>query len=148
MTVYKFAELSEWSAKIVRNLDLVLREACQAVFEKATETQASITETGTYVVGAVPVDTGHLVGSAQITLNGQLVAEGVEAGRYSSAPPDYTIAIAQLEGGDVIELAFTASYAREVEYGTANMPGRFYVRTAVATWQQAVDDAVAKIARA
>lgn len=142
MTTYSFAQLPEWSDRVIRNLDLILREAVQAIFDLATETQASSTETGTFVVGAVPVDTGHLIGSAQIIMNGQAVAEGSPE---ANAAPDYTIAIAQLEGGDVIELAFTAEYARHVEYGHGNVPGRFYVRTAVAQWQKVVNEAVVKV---
>lgn len=141
MTTYQMADIGQWEAKINRNIDLILKEACQELFRLATQRQASVKETGgVFEVGKIPVDTGALIASTQVTLNGSLVSEG-----QGKEPADFVVAIAQLEGGDVIQLEFTAEHARAIEYGTGNIAGRFFVRTAASQWQKIVAEAVRKV---
>lgn len=138
------AQVRAWAEKAKRNHLLVLRLAAQEVFRRATQRQASITETGSFEVGKIPVDTGHLIGTAEVRIRGAAVASGNPG---AGTPPDYAVAIGYLEGGEAVELVFTAEYARHVEYGASKMPGRFYVRTAVADWQQIVDRAAAQVGK-
>lgn len=132
------AQIEAWTAKAKANIDQVIKGSIEDVFELATRRQASITETGTYQEGFVPVDTGNLVGTARIAINGALVAEGKVAGRNSS-PPDVAVALEMVDEVKTARLYFTAHYAPMVEYGTGRMPGRFFVRNAVAQWQAIVD---------
>lgn len=139
------ASVQAFNDKAMRNVTLVLRESAQEVFRRATNLQASAKETGgRFEVGKVPVDTGHLIGTAEVRIGGSAVSTGTEAGE-ASTPPDYSVAIAQLDAGETVQLVFTAEYAREVEYGTSKMAGRFFVRMAVADWQAIVDEAARKI---
>lgn len=119
---------------------LVMKEATQSVYDAMTERQAGVEQTGgSFVVGKVPVDTGLLINSVQININGGMVAKGA-----NKMPPDIVAGLVGMDLGDTIEAAFTAEYARHVEYGTSSMGGRFFVRQAVADWQGHVDRAAAK----
>lgn len=129
------AQVRAWSEKAIRNMELVAKDAAQTTFEQMTVRQASITETGTFEIGKVPVDTGNLVNTQIASINGAVV---------NSGNVDYSAVIAGMGIGDTVQGAFTADYARHVEYGTANMPGRFFVREAVMRWQANVDAAAAK----
>mgnify|MGYP000751677124 CR=1 FL=1 len=132
------AQVRRWSDKANRNLDLVVKEAAQGVFEDLSRTQASISETGTFTVGFTPVDTSNLVNTMIATLNGGIVGHGNTG---------YTAAIVGMEMGDVVTFAYTAEYAPPIEYGTDDFPGRFMVREAInggGGWQGRMDSAAAK----
>lgn len=125
------AQIKDWSEKAKRNIDLVIKGSAQDVFELATRRQASVKETGgSYVEGRVPVDTGELIGSQRLTINGSVVGTG---------PVAYEAVIAGMKTGDVSVLAFTAAHARPMEYGTSRFGGRFFVRNAVQQWQRIVE---------
>lgn len=132
------ADVSRFSAKAKANIEQVVLGSIEDLFELATRRQASSTETGTYIEGFVPVDTGYLIGSSRIAINGALVAEGKVAGA-NSTPPDAAVALMKMELGDTASLMFTAKYAPHVEYGTNKMAGRFFMRNAVLQWQAIVD---------
>lgn len=120
------ASVKGWSEKAKRNARLVILEASEGVYNTMTTRQAGVKETGgAFEIGKVPVDTGTLVNSAQISVNGTVTGTGA---------PQFMGAIAGFEVGQPIEAAFTAEYARHVEYGTASMGGRFFVRQAIARW--------------
>ena len=127
------ADVTAWSDKALRNVDLVLKASAQDVGELMQVRQASKKETGTYVEGKVPVDTGFLVGSMVARLNGGVAATGVP-----NAGLDMSAAVAGFEAGDVLEVVYTASYARPLEYGSGTRPGRFFVRNAVIQWDAIV----------
>lgn len=127
------ADVTEWSDKALRNVDLVLKASAQDVGELMQVRQPSVTETGSFVEGKVPVDTGFLVGSLVASVNGGEVARGVKNDGLAMEA-----AVAGFEGGDTLEIAYTADYARQVEYGNGSMPGRFFVRSAVAKWEAIV----------
>lgn len=129
MTKSFSASVRAWSEKAKRNTKFIVMEASEGVYNAMTERQSSIKESGTFVVGKVPVDTGFLVGSAQIEVNGSVTGRG-----GNNAPPDFMGAIAGFEIGEPIQAAFTAEYAAAMNYGTANMPGRFFVNQAIAQW--------------
>lgn len=129
MTKSFSAGARDWSEKAKRNAKFVAMEASESVYNAMTERQASIKESGTFVIGKVPVDTAYLVGSAQIELAGTVTGTG-----GNNAPPDFLGSIAGFDLGDPIQAAFTAEYAAAMNYGTANMPGRFFVNQAIAQW--------------
>lgn len=135
------AQVRNWSEKAIRNAGLVVADAAQSVFEDMSERQPSVKVTGgSFEIGKVPVDTGLLINSMVTTLNGGLLGEGADA---------YIAGLAGFELGDSITHAFTQDYAPHVEYGTANMEGRFMVREAVngaGGWQARVDASAAKFA--
>lgn len=134
------AKMDEWTRKAKANIDQVVKGACEDVFELMTRRQASITETGTYREGFVPVDTGFLIASARLSINGQVVGAGIKgATGEMSFPPDYAVAIEGMEMGDTVTGYFTANYARHVEYGHGNVPGRYFVRNAIMQWPVIVE---------
>lgn len=140
------ATVNRWAGKTQERLEAIFREAVRELFNRVTQTQASIKETGTFTVGKVPVDTGELIGSTEIRLDGRVVARGSQAGK-ASTPPDYAVTISRMAMGQVIGFVFTSEHARHVEYGTENMPGRFFVSMHVREWQSIVDDVVRRVAR-
>lgn len=114
----------------MRNANLVILEASSEVYRIMTRTQPSVKETGgTYKEGHVPVDWGFLIGSVKISVGGKEVASGSQG-----QAPNYIGAVYGFNVGEDIEIAFTADYARHVEYGTSKMGGRFFVRNAVKVW--------------
>lgn len=118
------ASTRDWSNKAKRNARLVVLEGSESVYRAMTERQASVKETGSFVAGLVPVDTGNLVNSVRVGLNG------------ATQDADFTAAVGGFEGGDTIDAYYTADYAAAVNYGTANMAGRFFVTNAVARWKE------------
>lgn len=144
MTQSFSAQVRSFNEKAKRNMQLVLRLSAQEVFSRATTRQASIKETGTFEVGKLPVDWGELIGETRIEVLGASVTEGSPA---NATPPDIALAVALFDAGEDITLIFSSDHARFIEYGTSRMPGRFYVRTAVADWQAIVDEAARKVGR-
>lgn len=132
--------LEEWTEKAKRNALLVVQGSAEDLFEIMTRRQPSVKETGgSFVVGKVPVDTGHLIGTSQAEINGSVVAKGSGAGT-APQPADWTAAVQQMKLGDTIVGGFTADYARHVEYGTHKMAGRFFVREALSQWPRIVEE--------
>lgn len=134
------AQVRGWSEKAKRNADLVLREAAQTTLTQMTRRQPSIKETGTFEIGKVPVDESELIGSQIASINGTEVAQG---------EVDYSAIIAGLDAGGVIRAVFTADHARPMEYGFttksgSQVPGRFFVRSAVQDWPSSVASAARK----
>ena len=151
MTQTFTAQVKEWTERQARNMDLIAKDAIQTTFHAMTEVQPSVKDTGgSYEIGKVPVDTGYLIGTAFLAINGADTATGNVA---SKTPPDFAMGLAGMEIGDVAMAAFTAPYARRLEYGftgedskgrTYNQEGRFFVRQAAQGWQEAVNAAVEK----
>lgn len=134
------AQVRGWTEKAKRNAELVVRGSVEDVGELMSRRQASVKETGgAFSVGFVPVDTGELINSQEVSIDGSPVhAPGV-------APPDYSAIVAGLELGDSVEAVFTAPHARPVEYGVSGrFAGRFFVRNAVQQWQVIVDQNAAQ----
>lgn len=130
------ADVRAWTEKARRNAELVVRGSVQDVGELMSRRQPSVKDTGgSFQVGFVPVDTGQLIASQQVEVNGGVVASGAV---------DYSAAVVGMDLGDVVQAVFTAPYARHVEYGTGRMAGRFYVRNAVQQWQTIVDQNAAQ----
>lgn len=118
------AQMNAWTEKAKRRAADIVRQSAQDVIEDAQETVAR--------GGRMPVDTGFLRNSLVSDLNGAQVAQG-EGG--------YVLALAQMQGGDVIRFGWTADYALHVEYGARGIPGRHFVGVAASRWQEFVDAA-------
>lgn len=123
------ADMTAWTEKAKRRAADIVRDAGQAVIEDAQTTVAR--------GGRMPVDTGFLRNSLVSDLNGARVAEG-EGG--------YVLALAQMQGGDVVRFGWTAEYALSIEYGARGLPGRHFVGVAAARWQEFVDAAARRVA--
>ncbi|SMP36841.1 hypothetical protein SAMN06265373_1212 [Shimia sagamensis] len=122
------AQVHTWSEKAKRNVELVLKQSAQDLFEFA--------QTPVSKGGNMPVDTGHLRNSLVAGLNGSTSLTG---------PNAYMLAIAGMKVGDVMFGGWTAEYARPVEYGAAGRAGRFYARGAAQQWQSIVATNAARL---
>lgn len=130
------AQVRNWSERAKRNAELVVRGATQDVAEIMSIPRDGLVRGAPFQVGVVPVDTGQLIGSLTVEIDGAEIGQGNMA---AAMPPDYTAALAGMEIGDIVQVAFTAPYARFIEYGKGSVPGRFMVRNAVQQWQTVVD---------
>jgi len=125
-----------------RDLELTFRAAVQDVGEEMTKRAAGTTDGGVLKEGYVPVVTGELINSHQISVNGGVIIDGA---------PDYATAVAGLEIGDTVRGVFTAPHARAKEYGSripasiddtddstgdVDVPGWFFVLGAVQQWPE------------
>lgn len=135
MTTFS-AQVKNWTEKAKRNAELVVRGSIQDVGELMSIRQASVKETGGFFeIGKVPVDTGELIASQEVSINGGVVGVG---------DVSYAALVAGIDLGDAFQAVFTAGHARPMEYGFTTrsgtqVPGRFYVRNAVQQWPVIVD---------
>ena len=117
------AQLEDIADLTIEAMEYTMRQSISDVLTGAQETQDGITIGATsFVEGRIPVGkTKDLVNS--LTVDG---AEGA----------DVSVKIQGMEIGDTMEFAWTAPYARRIEYGftgtdslgrTFDMPGRFFV---------------------
>jgi hypothetical protein len=129
------AQMQAFADKSKEKMSLVIRQSAADVFDLATTTQPGVDAAGgSFQVGKVPVDTGFLINSFQIGLNG-----GSGAGADGVA-----LVVAGMKLGDTVTGTFSAEYARHVEYGTSTMAGRFFVLSAAQQWQAIVSRNAAK----
>jgi hypothetical protein len=126
------AHIESWSEEQIENTDKIVAGSANDVYELATRRQPSVKQTGgSYREGFVAVDTGELIGSQLLVLNGSVIGRG---------PVAYEGILAQMRAGDISDLIFTAPHARHHEYGvTGKFGGRFYVRNAVQQWDRIVE---------
>lgn len=129
-------QIAQWAELTRRKKRRVAAEATAEVFRLALRTQDSVTVSGTYSVGYVPVLTGQLVDSAEVTVDGQLVGTGEMA--WQGVPDAMNL-------GAVAYINFSAPYARHVEYGTRHMGGRFFVLSASQQWFSVVQEIVNEV---
>jgi hypothetical protein len=128
------ADVRNWTEKAKRNVDLVLRGSAQDVSELASIAKDGLVRGAPFEVGVVPVDQGQLIGSIVVEIDGAIVGSG-----SLGQAPDYTAALAGFEAGEIMQLSFTAPYARIIEYGRQGVPGRFFVRNAAQQWPAIVE---------
>lgn len=121
------ASVRGWTEQAKQNAELVVRGSVQDVGELMTRRQASVKDTGgTFQVGFVPVDTGELINSQRLSINGGVIGRG---------DVSYAALVAGMDLGDTFQAVFTAEHARPQEYGvTGKFSGRFFVRNAVQQW--------------
>ena len=99
----------------------------------------------------MPVVTGFLRSSFSATINTPSVAPmyrgSVKDVTYSFENTAVVLVISNAKLGDKIYGLFAANYARPREYGTARMPGAFFVRNSAQQWPQIVAKNVTKLSR-
>lgn len=115
------AQVKAFADRAEEKLEAVIKKSAEEVFEIAQRPKAQ--------GGRMPVDTGFLRNSLVASLDGGTVGGGTEA---------YTLAISGMELGQTIFGGWTAEYALHQEYGTAYMPGNFYMLGAAQEWQSIV----------
>ena len=137
--------LKEWQNIVWNRHANVVGEAVRETFELATSTQPSVKITGgSYSEGFVPIDTGNLIESQAVLVDGGVTASGI--GAASAGVP------ARITQKMHIALHFYAvnargqEYGRYVEGGTRFMRGRFFVRNAARAFPGIVDAAAARYA--
>jgi hypothetical protein len=146
MTQNFAADVLRFTEEAKQNMEYVFRGSVEDISELMTRRQESMwnSNTGkqvrdTFDVGFVPVDTGELINSVEVSVNGAITGQGA-----NKAPPDFVASLAGLELGGVAEIYFTAPHARPLHYGftTASgtqVPGRLWVTTAIQQWPAIVD---------
>jgi hypothetical protein len=130
------ASLEAFRDLTMQNMRYVATEAIQDVLEAAQTPQPSVTRTGTFETGKIPVDTSELINSLSV--------EG------ATGPDAYVTAIAGLEIGDVLQFEWTAPHALPMETGfTAvngtQVPGRHFVGQNAARFSEFVDARAAEV---
>ena len=134
-----YAQMSDWVAQSKSRINTVVKESAENII--------SIMQTPVGEGGAMPVDTGFLRYSLQVTIGAPVPAsrakpEG-ETFAYDAAPISLAIVGAPL--GETIFAAYGANYAGHVEYGTSKMQGRGFVRLAAMRWQTVVSEVSAEL---
>jgi Bacteriophage HK97-gp10, putative tail-component len=125
------AAVTAWVAKTKERQNAVFRESAQRIVE--------------LMVMATPVDSGFLRASLQVGINEPLPPLMREnTGGAAFTVPSYLMVIAGAEIGDFITAGYTAKYAAHVEFGTQNMSGRGWVRSAAMQWQRIVNEVAAE----
>lgn len=147
------ARVDEWCTQMEDRLLWVFIEAVQRVIAKMQQVGPSKARGG-QGTGHMPVDTGFLRASLIVELNTlsatkTVPPKDVESFEYNDSQVSMIILGARL--GDSIYAAYTAAYARRLEYGfsgtdalgrTFNQEGYAFVRLAVQQWQSIVDEVV------
>lgn len=134
------AQVASHVAKYRQRLEAVFKQSAQDVIEQAQEPQPSVKLTGgSFEIGKIPVDTSFLRNSLIAGLNGSSSLTG---------PDSYVLAVASAVLGDTIQAGWIAEYARDVEYGTSKMAGRFFMRSAAQNWQAIVTENAARLRNA
>lgn len=122
------AQVSAFVAKTQQRVEAVFRESAQRVIEDM------VTPVG--AGGAMPVKSGYLRASLQVSTQGPVTRLGKpEDGKtyaYDAGPAGLVIAGAEI--GQTIFATFGASYAAAVNYGTSTRPGRQFVDLAAQKW--------------
>ena len=128
------ASVDKFISNCERRLNATVKQASLAMIN---DMQTPRQEGGSF---GVPVDLGNLRRSLTSSLSG----DTLEPRYASSGATSYVLAIAQMTGGDILTVGYTANYAVYQEYGTRFMEGRFWVATAAKGWQSYVASAALK----
>jgi len=127
------AKVSDWVAASRPRIAAVRNMAVEAVVEEAQ--------------ALAPVDTGFLRASIVATVGGAvpLKRERSGDGPFAWSGEDVALALAAADFDDIVTIAWSANYARFVEYGARGRPGRAFVRLAAQNWPQQVARASAML---
>ena len=132
------AQLRGIEKKNAAKLTAIMRQSAQEVANAASTPQPSVKQTGgSFEIGKVPVDTGVLRNSQVTSINGGGAAQGPNA-----APS--VIGIAQL--GSIINVRWTAEYARAIDKGTARIRARLFVTYHTERWAAIVGRIAGRLA--
>ena len=133
------AQVGAWVAKSRKRMLVVLQQSAQDVI--------TIMQTPVSRGGNMPVDTGFLRSSLQVTINQPASGlssrpSGTQSYRVNEASYSLTLNNAKL--GDSIFAVYLAKYAAAQEYGTRFMQGHGFVRLAALQWPKVVEANVRK----
>ncbi|MFG1462265.1 HK97 gp10 family phage protein [Xanthobacter sp. DSM 24535] len=98
--------------------------------------------------GNMPVDTGFLRSSLQISIDGEFPSatrENPERVTHNYNPEPVNLLINGAEIGQTINAGYTAKYAPHVEYGARGRAPRRFVGLAAQRWQEIVNRVVARL---
>ena len=125
------AQVDAWVRETEARMTAVFRQSAQETIE---EMQTPVGEGG-----RMPVDTGFLRSSLQVSLNSEPVpATRENPGGSHGAPDAASLVIGGAEIGDRIVASYSAVYAPMIEYGSGKRPPRGFVRGAAQQWQSIV----------
>lgn len=121
--------------------------AMLAIFQQSSQDVIELMQKPKAKGGNMPVRTGFLRSSLQVTLNtpymGFIPRESGRYYEYQNSTVVLTINNAKL--GDIIYAAYAANYAVHREYGTQHSGGDFFVRSAAQQWKRIVNSNVRKL---
>jgi len=128
MTVSLVAQIDAWTAKTEARTLAVFRQSSQSVIDEMQKPVAA--------GGNMPIDTGFLRSSIQVSVNGAPAPTNRKAsgGKHVYNPTIASLAIAGAKLGDRIVVSYSAVYAPFVEYGAQGRAPRGFVRTAALQW--------------
>lgn len=122
-------------------MEAVFRESAQRVIAEAQRPKGE--------GGRMPVDTGFLRASGQVSLSGPpLIRQGfvppndAKPGSYAYNASPIALQIAGAKLGGTIWFGYTAAYAAAREYGARGQAPDAFVRGAAQQWQQIVKDVI------
>lgn len=117
-----------FAAQVGRHIS-AYKSRMDAVFRQSVQDTVREAQTPVQSGGKLPVQTGTLRNSLVSGLNGSTSLTG---------PESYVLTISQADVSDVVEVGWSASYARHVEFGTSKMTGRGFMRSAAMNWRKHV----------
>lgn len=132
------SKVDEWVMATQQRVTAVLRESARRVIE---EMQRPVNEGGN-----MPIDTGFLRASLVVVVNGNPpIANRISDGRrYAYNASTIVLEIAKFNAGDRMVAAYTANYARHLEYGSQGRAGRGFTRLASQQWGRIVQEVTAE----
>ena len=122
--------ISSWAKRQELAMEAVVKEAALELTEEAVKPIAK--------GGRIPVDTSFLRNSIAAAVNS--IPSGESSASFDMQP--VILAINKVKAGDRLVIGFTAEYARAMEHRY------FFVRSAAQNWDNHVNKATKKVARA
>jgi hypothetical protein len=129
------AAVSEWVRKTEARQEAVFRASVQRVVE--------VMQTPVARGGNLPVDTGFLRASLLAVIGDQMPparSAPPDGGAFTFAADQVNLVIASADLTNTITVAYTANYARYVEFGARGRPGRRFVSLAAQQWPRIVNE--------
>ena len=145
------AAVKDFARRTKENMELVMRHSIEDVLEQAQQSQQSMArfyKDGSYgphfvEQGKIPVDVGFLINSTASSLNGtgnfDVVKPADENDVGSPTEPTFEMTIAEMKSGMTAQFAWTAVYAKAVNYGHGTYPGAHWVDVNAAKWPAIVE---------
>lgn len=123
------AQVSAWAKKTEGRIEAVYKESAARVIRAAQVPVGS--------GGNMPIDTGFLRASLVVGLGSDLPAQTFNPGegRFSFDAISVDLVISGADIKTPITAAWTANYARHVEYGARGRAGHRFVGLAAQQWQ-------------
>jgi hypothetical protein len=134
------AQVDAWVAKVPERQEAVFKEAVQRI--------VSIAQNPVAVGGNMPVRDGFLRASLTATLGGSIPMQTLkptDGVAYNYNPTEVSLVIASADREDLITIAWTANYARHVEYGARGRAGRRFLALAAQQWSRVVAEAASDL---